>query len=190
MNTKLFLRILYHDVSFYLLGALVFVGYLFIMQWHALFSTLLFFLLLFFAWIATTRRIFVFLKKPFPLWRSSFLLLGILAYTASLVAIVHILITAILDFGISLLLSSLLLAFFLMVISIPFFTGGMVVFHYLLFRLPKKHFSSHLQRCSTIFCSLTIFVLALGFLPEETELVLSGVLLMVYFAWQKAYLLS
>lgn len=190
MNTKLVLQILYEDVFFYLLSALLFVGYLWIVTWNQFFSTLLFFLLLFLIWIITTRHLFLFLKRPFLLLRSSLLLLGIILYTLSLIIVANTTLVAFLDLRTSLLLSSFVLAFLLMGIFIPLFVGGILIFHHSLFHLPKKYFFSHLQTCSTIFCSMTIFVLALRFLPEETELVLSGVLLMIYFAWQKAYMLS
>lgn len=190
MNLKIFLRILHEDVFFYFLCAMLFAGYLWIVTWNAFFSTLLFFLLLFLAWMKTTRRLFLFLKRPFHFLRTSLLLLAIILYTLSLIIMANITLVAFLNLEMPLLVSSFVLAFFVMGILIPLFVGGILTFHHSLFHLQKKSFFSHIQICSTIFCSMTIFVLVLGFLPEETELVLSGVLLITYFAWQKAYILS
>ncbi len=109
----------------------------------------------------------------------------------------NIIITSLLEVmvkqDIPVILSSLVVSTILLGAFIPLFV---IITTYLhaktmeMFFNEKHMLSRKLHWCVIVFSCTTIIALALKFLPEWIELAVSGLLLMAYFTWQKAYLLA
>ena len=93
----------------------------------------------------------------------------------------------------SLFFTSVLISFMLLSIFIPLIVSIILFLHaktMAWFRNENLKYVKYLDVCIFVFSCVSILSLIFTYLPEEVELVLSGLSLVIYFAWQKAYLLS
>lgn len=93
----------------------------------------------------------------------------------------------------SLFFTSVLVSFLLLSIFIPLTVSIILFLHAKTlswFRNEHLKYAKYLDICIFVFSCISVLSLSFTYLPEEVELVLSGLSLIIYFAWQKAYLLS
>ncbi|MBI4440580.1 hypothetical protein HY639_00280 [Candidatus Woesearchaeota archaeon] len=153
-------------------------------------------------WVWTTSLLFSEVGKQkttfaFFAGRSSLLVIAITLLMALLLSAGSTAVTRLVPFLVanaSLAVSSLTLAFLVVGIMIPLAVTLLVALHVQciawFYQQRIQHVLQRLGWCIVCFTSVSILSLGLTSVSEVTELVLSGLLLMTYFAWQKAYLLT
>lgn len=148
------------------------------------------------------------LRVPSALWKRKMIMhkwlfsaaglwLFMVLVAISLVFLAHTAVQFVLGYFVKtampLLITSLVLALLMLCIFMPLFVFALFIFYGEIiksFFCEKRIAFQKFVTCLLVFDGMTILALGLKFLPEEAEVIFSGIILMVYFAWQKAYLLE
>lgn len=205
VDYKLFFHTLWYDAVFYTGAALLLLAYQFVIE--ALTSralgitiSVLLIVALIMLWLWNTAlllrtfgkrkcKIGVWAKRTIPLFLgmgSSVVLLIVVANGT-----MNWMLTGLVENHVPLMVSSLAVSVILLGGVIPLFVISTAVLHTKTmswFFNEKKIIRHKIRACIIVFSCITIIALALKFFSEDIELILSGVLLIMYFAWQKAYL--